>query len=187
MAGSEDPGVRQHRPLGRRRDVRLRPRGSRGAGRERPRGRHQPTRPTRRRRPTPQQRRVRVLLHDPRRRWQRDHPAGDHPRHVGLSATSGPVGTMAVRTACDRGRRDPALGLARGGPPAHGQRGHRGRRPVGAQRRTGGPVLRLRQLRRGGVRRPSAVSTSVAHRIPTSPSAPAARTSASGPISPDSS
>ena len=38
---------------------------------------------------------------------------------------SGPVGTVAIRTSRHRRRRDPALGLTRRGPPAHGHRGHR--------------------------------------------------------------
>ncbi len=81
------------RPLGHRRDVRLRPCGRRGPGRGRSRGCHQPARPPRRQRRTADQRGVRVLLHDSGRRRKRDHPAGDHPRHVGLPGTSGPVGT----------------------------------------------------------------------------------------------
>ena len=50
--------------------------------------------------PAPEQRGVRLLLHDPRRGRQRDHPAGDHPRHAGLPAsirTSGNGGASSGR------------------------------------------------------------------------------------------
>ena len=104
MAGSEDPEYANTDLSGVDRDVRLRPFSGRGPGRRGPWGCHQPARPTRRRRSTPEQRGVCLLLHDPRRRRQRDHPAGDHPRHVGLPGESGPVGTVAVRTSRHRSR-----------------------------------------------------------------------------------
>ncbi len=106
---------------------------------------------------------------------------------LALSAASRPVGTMAARTARHRGRRDLALGVARGGAAAH-RYSRTLRSAVSWCARASGwactspppTSTRRSSTTRGG-------STSAARPIPTSPSAAAARTIASGPTSPASS
>ena len=78
----------------------------------------------------------------------------------------GSVGTVAPRTAGHHGRRGPALGIARGGPAAHGYRGHCGRRSVGAAGASGWACTSLPPT---STRRPSTTrgaSTSAVRPIP---------------------